>query len=362
MKIRSLRRPVGFLVLAVLVFALSARAIEPGKFTFKQEHGRFSLEANQARVSDILAEISKVTGIPITLDPNDPSTATVSAAGNSLERIITQVSQGYAMVYAQDPKTKEYQIERIVAAGQGAAATAPLKTGELQAADVVRAIIARGSTVKRYHQRTTMSMNMMGSAMNMDGEMWMDSGKFRMETTMPPNQKQIIVSDGKTTYTYMPMMNMVQKMDMERIKAASSGQFKDAFNDPAASANPLNGMDPKSLKYFGTETLEGEPVYVLEGKMGGQMEKIKKMVPMMPESAKYWVSTTDGLPRKMVFHNDAGQEMMSQQFKSVVVNPKLDPGLFQFTVPKGAQVMDMTDATINMMSTMNAGTNAPPKP
>jgi outer membrane lipoprotein-sorting protein len=342
---------------AFVTFASSVRAVEPGKFSFKQEDGQFSIEANQAPVNEVLAEISAVTKIPMVLDPNDASTTSANAAGSSLERIINQISQGYAIIYAEDPATKAYRIERIVAAGQGAEAAAPLKPGELNAGDVVDAITKRANEVKRYHQRTSMSMNMMGSELKTDGEAWMDGGKFRMESTMPPNQKQIIVSDGKTIYTYMPLMKMVQKMDVERMKAALGDKFKDQFNDPANS-NPLKGMDAKSLKYYGTETLNDEPVYVVEGKIGGDLDKMKSMMPTVPETAKFWISTKDGLPRKLIFHNNTGAEMMSQEFSHVEVNPKLDPSLFEFTPPKDAQVTDMTDGVINMLATMNAATNS----
>ncbi len=90
------------------------------------------------------------------------------------------------------------------------------------------------------------------------------------------------------------------------------------------------------------------------------MEKMKSMVPTMPDSAKVWISTKDGLPRKMVFHTPTGEEMMSQEFRNVEVNPTLDPSLFEFTPPEGVQVTDMTDGIINMLATMNAGTNAAP--
>jgi outer membrane lipoprotein-sorting protein len=342
---------------ALVTFACSAKAIEPGKFSFKAEAGRFSIEANQAPVNEVLTEISGVTQIPVTFDMSDASTTSANASGTSLERIINQVSQGYAIIYAEDPETKEYRIERIVAAGQGKDAAASLKPGELKASDVVEAITKRASEVKRYHQNVTMSTQMMGTEFKTDGEAWMDGDRFRMESKMPPNQTQIIVSDGKTTYTYMPMMKMLQKMDMARVKAALGDKYKNQFNDPSNS-NPLKGMDAKSLKYYGTETLNDESVYVIEGKLGGEMEKMKSVMPTVPETAKFWISTKDGLPRKLVFHTGTGTEMMSQEFSNVEVNPKLDPALFEFTPPEGVQVTDMTDGVINMLATMNAATNA----
>jgi outer membrane lipoprotein-sorting protein len=76
------------------------------------------------------------------------------------------------------------------------------------------------------------------------------------------------------------------------------------------------------------------------------------MNPMTPQNAKFWISTKDGMPRQASFFGASGQEMMSQQFKNVTLNPQIDPALLSFTVPEGVQVVDMTDGVINMTRQM----------
>ena len=78
------------------------------------------------------------------------------------------------------------------------------------------------------------------------------------------------------------------------------------------------------------------------------------MTPMMPDKMKFWVSQKDSLPRKVVFFGKGGQEMMSQKFSQVEVNPEMDPTLFTFKAPEDAQEVDMTDGVINMYKEMKS--------
>jgi outer membrane lipoprotein-sorting protein len=235
--------------------------------------------------------------------------------------------------------------------------------GEDKAPDKAQAVIKKAESVKSYHQNSKMSMNMMGNQMEITGEMWVHDGKMRMEMTMPPgNMKQIIVSDGALTYTYMPAMNMVQKMDMKKIREALGADAAKKIGGPVAGndADPFQGLDKSSITYVGSEELNGEKVDVIEGAVAADKDAMKDM-PMMPEKARYWVATSDGMPRKMVFFGKDGQEMLSQEFSNVTVDPKMDESLFVFKAPEGAQVMDMTDGVINMYNEMQKG-SAPAMP
>ena len=345
------------LVLAVACL-LAARVfggdLEAGKFTLTGKNGTFSLQANDAKVNDVLGELAKAAHIDVALDPKDTSKTSASLADVNIEKLVTAISQSYGIIYVEDPATKQYRVERIAASGAGTA-EASAKGKELMPGKIVEAIMQRAKSVKSYHQSMSMSMSMMGNPMTMQGEMWAQGDKIRIEMTVPPaNMKQIIVSDGKTAYTYMPMIKMVQKMDVERLKKELGPDYKDKMGAPgsSSSANPLEGMDPKSFHYRGTEELNGESVYVLEGKLGGISDELRKMNPMTPQNAKFWISTKDGMPRQASFFGASGQEMMSQQFKNVTLNPQIDPALLSFTVPEGVQVVDMTDGVINMTRQM----------
>ena len=45
---------------------------------------------------------------------------------------------------------------------------------------------------------------------------------------------------------------------------------------------------------------------------------------------------------------------MTQSYSNIQTNVEMDDSLFEFTPPEGAQIMDMTEPTINMMKQMKA--------
>ncbi|NCC51364.1 MAG: DUF2092 domain-containing protein [Spartobacteria bacterium] len=333
-------------------------AVDEGAYVLQKEGNRYSLEANHAPVTDVLRELAAQIDVPLAIDDEDESTLTVQLTSVNIEDLIEGISEGYAIVYIVDEDTGEFVIEKIMAVGASDAVTQVLPEGRLDGEKVVKAIMDRARSVERYHQKMKMSMEMMGQKQQMDGEMWMDGDKMYMSMTTPPfNQEQIIVSDGKTTYTYMPMMKMVQTLDMEKFREAM-GEDAGAMGAPAKVGeppDPFDGVDHTTLEFVGNEMVGEEEVYVLEGGFTKEVKEMQAMNPFAPESARFWVSKADGMPRRTVFFNKDGGEMMSQEYQDVVINPEIDPSRFEFTPPEDVQVVDMTEGIINML---NAGKEA----
>jgi len=229
----------------------------------------------------------------------------------------------------------------------------------------VKAIVDRAAAVKSYHENLSMTMEMMGSKMSITGEMWAEGGKMRMEMLMPPvNAKQITIAAGDVLYTVMPTMNMVQKMDILKIKAAVGDDFVAGMGGaqgPGASTDPFQGVNKDKLVYVGQEKLGELDVDVVEGEMAGGDSKMREtMGNLLPTKVKYWVAVSDGMPRKVVYLNAEGKEMFTQEFSNVEVDIKNDPALFQYQEQEGAKVMDMTDGVISMYQGMSAGVKAAP--
>jgi len=327
--------------------------VEEGQFTVNREGNRYSLEANTAPVKDILVQLAALIDIPLSVDESDEATVTANLEEVNLEKLIEGISEGYAIIYIKDSESGEYKIEKIIAAGAGEGQMSEISDGMMGSEEVVAAIMERARSVKRYHQKMKMSMSMMGQQQNMDGEMWMDGDKMYMKMTTPPfDQEQIIISDGKTTYTYMPMMKMVQTMDMEKLREAV-GEDTGGMGGAAKigqAPDPFDGVDKTTLEFVGIENINDEEVYVLEGGFISAVKEMQAMNPFAPDAARFWVSQKDGMPRKTTFYTKDGSEMMSQEYRDVVINPEIDPSKFVFEVPEDAQVVDMTDGIINMLN------------
>lgn len=352
---------IGFVALSPAVASgVRAAEPEPGSFTFRWENERAWLHADDAPVNAILKEISEVTGIPIQIDESDEATLTVELEEMTLEKLIRRMSSGYALIYRRDLDDGRFILERIVAASDADALHVEVQEeAELDESAVVREIVERTRKAERYHQKMVTSMNMMGRQMEVPTEMWIDGDRYRMEMTVPPgNMKQIIVSDGEIMHTYIPMMNMVQKVDFTRLREVEGDFSSQGGSQFGASADPLSNVDADSLQYVGRETLDGELTYILEGGGPASNGELKGMSPFIPATTRMWISADDGLPRKTVFYNEEGGVMFSQKVESVILDEADDESLFQFVPPEGAQIMDMTDAMINMQKSMQN----PPEP
>jgi hypothetical protein len=101
--------------------------------------------------------------------------------------------------------------------------------------------------------------------------------------------------------------------------------------------------------------VDGEKMFLLEGELDDKVKALMGASMPTPEAVEFWLSAEDGLPRKVLFYGENGNEMLSQSFKDVVVNPTFDENLFNFEIPEGAQVMDITEMAIGMHNTMKAG-------
>lgn len=102
-------------MLAVLVAVpVLANVLEPGTFRIHWEDGRCWLQAREARVNAILAQVSATTGIPIIVDPEDTSVITVTLADRDIEELMRAINSNANIIYAEDPETGEYYIEKII--------------------------------------------------------------------------------------------------------------------------------------------------------------------------------------------------------------------------------------------------------
>lgn len=389
------------IVLALALIAGSAAAAETatdtGTFTFSHEGGLYRLKAENAPLNDILTEIAEATGIAICLDPAEKSRITTDLQRDSLEKLLDALSKSYGIVYVRDKDTKLYKIERIVAASK--AAGCELEEGEIERQRVLQAIMNAAANVKRYHLKLTATMMQSGQKMDMDAELWADGEKMRMAgtTKLPGGQETetIMVSDGEVLYNYLAAMKMAMMVDLERVKAEVGEEALKQFRQ----YDPLDQFEKDTVRYLGVDVLDGEPVYVLEGLskgakeiaealkgeggnefvqamtdsmsemfdqltadepgdpakkkevQGKAMDYLKEKMPeLLSENMAYksavWISSGDGMPRRMTAWNSSGRELMTQVYSDVEVNPSMDEGLFEFDLPEGTKVMDQTQMVI----------------
>ncbi len=199
---------------------------------------------------------------------------------------------------------------------------------------------------------------MMGQTMTVNGEMAFKKPN-KMHVTSVANMmggmRTETYSTGDVLWTYMPTMKMVQKIDLSKMKAMAPKQRDVA--ETSDITKPFEGFAKDSIKYIKTEDLDGTETYVFEALPDklSQSPQGQSTPQMLPKKIVMWISAETGLPQKVQMLNADGSTMMEQTYSNFRLNVPIKDSEFEFTPPEGAQVTDMTEATINMMNRMKEG-------
>lgn len=198
--------------------------------------------------------------------------------------------------------------------------------------------------VQSYRASMTITMEMMGKPVTTNAAMlFKRPDRLKMETTgsMPASQS-ISIFDGKMNWTHQPQINMVMKIDVERIKS----EFPD-FEVNNNVFKPFQGLNKKNIRYIGSTSFNGEEVFLFEGDTGGMLSR-SGFGELEPAWVEVRVGAGDGLLRRMIQYRDTGKEMMTAEATIEAINPSIPDSTFVFTPPEGNPVMDMTDYTLNI--------------
>ncbi len=160
--------------------------------------------------------------------------------------------------------------------------------------------------------------------------------------------QQVNISDGKVTWAIMSGLEMIAKIDLQKVnqflKSAGLPQQKPAHN----IARPLSVLEPGSVELKGTAKVGDIGCWVFEGRphpTGARPGKAPGDVARL----KVYVGTQDGLARRIVFLDATGKPLMRITYRNVNINPGLSPADFQYTPSQGAAVLDQTDRVISVM-------------
>lgn len=102
------------------------------------------------------------------------------------------------------------------------------------------------------------------------------------------------------------------------------------FVAEALKLNVFLSVDEETLKLIGSETIEGEPCWVFEGKSPRKL----KVVGVPVAEVKVWVSKKDGVPRKITLPNE---EDTIIKLRNVRINEPVSAKRFNWTPPKGVK-------------------------
>jgi outer membrane lipoprotein-sorting protein len=170
-------------------------------------------------------------------------------------------------------------------------------------------------------------------------EVWSEEpGRGRAEVRQSPLTElngMVAVSDGETGAFYNKAKNQVivaSKGDFDAMKPANVPRQALDFN--RAIDELFKNAD---VKLLGNETIDGVATYKLEATPKPGTEAAQHGA----GKATVWIDQSRNIPLKAVISAKDGVFTISA--KNVELNPKLDPALWKFTIPAGAEVIKAAD-------------------
>ncbi|MGI8907730.1 MAG: LolA family protein [Candidatus Sumerlaeaceae bacterium] len=104
--------------------------------------------------------------------------------------------------------------------------------------------------------------------------------------------------------------------------------FISGFVDAAMKMNVFAAMDTETIKNKGSQDVDGESCWVLEGKSPDKL----KLAGVDPVKMRFWISKKDGIPRRISIPDEKDLVI---SLKNVQVNSPVTESRFNFTPPAG---------------------------
>lgn len=148
------------------------------------------------------------------------------------------------------------------------------------------------------------------------------------DTSKPQNINQLIVSDGKTLYSYTPLIKQVTKQ-------ALSSKKKDAELIPGFGESLENIEKNYNLKIIKDDLAEKQGIYLIELTPKGKSTDSSIFFDVL----QVWVRYQDSMPVQFMYKDNKNETTFIISFKDIKINEKIDESVFKFKIPDDAQVI-----------------------
>lgn len=223
----------------------------------------------------------------------------------------------------------------VLAGGIGLSAVRGEELTALEVFEKFQAVYAKTKTVAAVFDEVTL----------LDGQRRTATGRLlfskpnllRQEYYDPKDPKtiaQVIVLDGKTSWSYVPWLNQVTR------KAMNPEASRELF--PGAGENFENIPKNFTLRLKKDEAARKKGVYLLvvEPKPDTASKNVSEFL-------EVWISSGSGLPIQFSYTNRENDVVTVVSLRDMKLNVTPPPNAFVFTVPPGAEVVTLKDDSKN---------------
>lgn len=196
---------------------------------------------------------------------------------------------------------------------------APLLNPGISAEKVIKKVQKKFDSIRDFSAefQETFHWELADETQSIKGKIYLKGGdKFRLET-----QDQIIVSDGRTLWTYSPITNQVIIDDLEKTEEALLP--RDLLFKYVREYSP---------HLLAEEKTKGRRIYKLELIPKDRDEFIQRM--------EIWVDGKDWITKKISYIDINGNKRI-YEISNIRINQGLEEGFFIFKIPQGVEIIDM---------------------
>ncbi|MFQ6040336.1 MAG: outer membrane lipoprotein carrier protein LolA [Candidatus Poribacteria bacterium] len=147
----------------------------------------------------------------------------------------------------------------------------------------------------------------------------------------PKQLSQLIILDGKTSWSYTPWLNQVTKTE-------SNG--KELL--PGIGKSLENLTKNYNMELVEDEVANPKGIYRVKLSPKRMTPKSTEQGAPLPEIIEVWIRSKDWAPVQFSYKNQANDMLIVTALKNVKLNQKLDESTFKFTVPKDAEVINIS--------------------
>jgi len=167
---------------------------------------------------------------------------------------------------------------------------------------------------------------------------------YRLEKVLPGGATQVVVCSGGLLWLHDAEEQIVSRVNAARVYQATG---QEADTDQADPLRPFRGMVWETIRYTRELEVERPGRRIFEATPDAISLQVQLGVPVV--KVRVSLDSTDGLLRTVEHLDSDGNAVVTQRFRDVVANPKLAENAFEFVVPAGVHVMDVTEDVIEML-------------
>ena len=156
----------------------------------------------------------------------------------------------------------------------------------------------------------------------------------------PKRLAQLIIHDGKTSWSYVPLLNQVTKLE-------SKSKNRELIQGIGESIEKLKKT--YNMKLVEDKVAESKGVYHIELSPKDPIRSSSGQGRQTIESIEIWMRSKDWIPVQFSYKSESeafGDTTIVISFKNIKIDQELPESTFVFEVPKGAEVIDISDENL----------------